>query len=503
MKVFLYFHFGALFLMSLYGLYRLKLIYLWKAERDSAKRQVIKTPSLKRYAPVTIQLPIYNERFVAQRLINSVCRLSWPKTHLEIQVLDDSDDDTKFIVDSEVKKWRKMGFNINVIRRKTRTGYKAGALAHGLERATGDFIAIFDADFVPPRDFLKRTMPHFQDNRVGLVQARWGFLNEDTSWFTKIQAVFLSAHFGIEQFIRFRRGWFINFNGTAGIWRKEVIVSAGGWQADTVTEDLDLSFRAQLKGWKAVYLDDLEVPSELPVTLTALRSQQKRWAKGSIQTARKILPFLWASKATLSQKIEGTIHLTSNLGWLMGAIIFLSLYPTLIHRVDIGPSQILRIDLPFFILATGATLYYFCFHERYGRGKRYRDMAKLFIFLPAFGLGLAPTVAIGVLEGLMRYGGEFVRTPKYGITASKMSWKRLLNYHQGSWFNLAVDFGFFIYSFFPIVFAIKKGTYLALPFLGVFCLGTILMLYRDLFDLLSRPSPPSTKSITELSSKTQ
>jgi cellulose synthase/poly-beta-1,6-N-acetylglucosamine synthase-like glycosyltransferase len=504
MKIFFFIHFAALIFMSLYGLYRLMLIYHWKIEKGLVQGHVKCPPAPKageRYEPVTIQLPVYNERFVAKRLIDSVCRIRWPRESLEIQVLDDSNEDTCSIVDDGVSKWRKRGLNIKVLRRKTRSGYKAGALAYGLKRATGDFIAIFDADFLPPRDFLQRTMPCFQDKRVGLIQARWGFLNEGTSWFTKLQAVFLSAHFGIEQFLRFRKGLFLNFNGTAGVWRKEAIVSSGGWQADTVTEDLDLSFRAQIKGWQAVYLDDLEVPSEIPITLTALRNQQKRWAKGSIQTARKVLPSLWTSKVRLAQKIEGTILLLSNLGWLMGALIFITLYPTLIQRVGIGPYQIMRIDLPIFLLTTLAILYYTYFHERYGRGRKPLEIARLLSLLPAFGLGLAPTIAVGILEGLFSYGGEFIRTPKFGITSPGQAWRRLCSYHRASWFSLVVDLGLFIYSFWPMAFALKRGTYLALPFLAVFTLGFLLMLYLDVFDLLNHSSVPPSKFLAGPRSK--
>ncbi len=482
--------------MAFYGLYRLRLLYLWRKEKKISRDTSQNFFSCEKLKKVTVQLPIYNERFVVKRLIDSVCQLHWPRELLEIQVLDDSDDKTRFIVDRQVEKWQKRGVNIYLLRRRERTGYKAGALAYGLKKATGDFIAIFDADFLPPRDFLKKTMPYFQDTRVGFVQSRWGFLNEEHSWFTRLQAVFLSAHFGVEQFLRFRKGFFLNFNGTAGIWRKEAIVSAGGWQADTVTEDLDLSFRAQLKGWRAVYLDDLEVPSELPITLAALRNQQRRWAKGSIQTARKILPFLWRSKATLAQKIEGTIHLLSNLGWLMGSLIFLTLYPALLQRVGIGLYQILRVDFPLFVLATGAFLCYFYFHERYGRRQSAPKLLKNFVLLPAFGLGLAPAVALGVLEGLFSYGGEFVRTPKFGLTTSKRLWKKIRGYHRVSWFNFVIDLGFFIYSLFPIIFALKRGTLLALPFLAIFSLGFLLMLYLDLFDLLSHSSIPPSKFLT-------
>ena len=311
------------------------------------------------YPLVTVQLPLYNERFVAARLIDASALLQWPKNRIEIQVLDDSDDDTVQIIDERVHYWSHKGITIHVLRRKDRSGFKAGALGYGLTKANGEFIAVFDADFLPTPDFLLQTAPCFSDRKIGMVQARWGFLNTEHSWLTAVQSLLLGQHFSIEHFVRFRRGLFFNFNGTAGIWRRQAIESSGGWQSDTVTEDLDLSYRAQLEGWRFVYCDDLVVPSELPVTLASFRSQQQRWAKGSIQTAKKILPRLLASCLPLQVKCEAVAHLMANFCWLLGTIVTLTLYATITWRVSIGPYQMLRLDAPLFMATSFILFLYF------------------------------------------------------------------------------------------------------------------------------------------------
>jgi cellulose synthase/poly-beta-1,6-N-acetylglucosamine synthase-like glycosyltransferase len=351
-------HFVALGGLALYGLHRLWLLWHWWPVRYQND-----PPPPSRPEPVcprvTVQLPLFNERFVAARLIDAVARIRWPRKQLEIQVLDDSTDETCTIIDTCVDSWKSKGVRIRVLRRENRNAYKAGALAHGLSRTRGDLIAIFDADFLPAEDFLERTVPYFSDPRIGMVQVRWRFLNADQSWLTRIQALLLGPHFGIEHRVRHRRGHFFNFNGTAGIWRRRAIETAGGWQADTVTEDLDLSYRAQLAGWRFFYLNNYAVPSELPATLGDFRRQQCRWAKGSIQTARKILPRLLSAALPLGVKVEATIHLLANLGWLAGAIVTLTLYPTILFRSGVGPYQLMRLDLPLFLGATMAMMAYF------------------------------------------------------------------------------------------------------------------------------------------------
>lgn len=478
-------HFSAMVLMSVYGVYRLRQILLWR--RVYHQPHGHSSEKMLHFPHVLVQIPLYNERFVAFRIIQAVCALDWPRDRLEIQVLDDSTDETKTVVDREVALQRARGLNIQVIRRKERIGFKAGALAYGMEFSDAPFIAIFDADFIPPRDFLMRTMPCFNDDGIGFVQARWGFLNENNSWFTRIQAVLLAAHFGVEQFLRYHRGLFMNFNGTAGVWRRSAIESAGGWSSDTVTEDLELSFRAYLAGWRTVYLDSLEVPSELPVTVQALKNQQKRWAKGSIQTAKKLLIPIWRSSCRLEQKIEATMHLLGNCGWILGAVIFLTLYPALILRTEIGPYQMLRLEIPLFLCATVFLLLYFYLHERLGRKRGLFSTLWVFFLLPAFGMGLAPSVTMGVLEGLNGFGGVFVRTPKLG----DMPLKAIYTYSSLRISSFLLYLFLFCYGCLPIVFALQHATFLAIPLLSIFPLGFFLMLVAEFRDARNMLKPIS------------
>lgn len=479
MNFFTYVHFSALFILAFYGIYRLNLIKTWQKER---KNQVVPFFDPDFSPKVCVQLPFYNERYVARRLIAACAVMDWPVNRLEVQVLDDSDDETRLIVDQEAAEWQAKGVDVRVIRRERRDGYKAGALACGLEQTDAEFMVIFDADFVPERDFLRKTIGYFADQSVGIVQARWGFLNRTASWFTRIQAVLLDAHFGVEQFLRFRRGLFLNFNGTAGALRRSAIKAAGGWQSDTVTEDLDLSFRIHLQGWKAVYLDDLEVPSEIPVTVSAMRHQQRRWAKGSMQTARKLIFPIWRSKNTgILQKFEATMHLFANLGWLMGSLIFLTLYPVLLERIWVGPFQLLRLDVPLFALSTLALLYYYFRSERTGRKRSLFESIGIFALLPAFGLGISFAISKGVLEGLFQKGGVFVRTPKYGVKSKALTGE--FAYHKPATVSILMDLGLIFYSFLPIHFALERGSWWAVPFLSVFTSGFLMVFYLDAKDM--------------------
>ena len=281
---------------------------------------------------VCVQVPIYNERYVAERVLDAACSLDWPEGRFEVQALDDSDDETVEIVARRLAHWRRQGILASHVRRGTRAGFKAGALAHGLERTRAELIAVFDADFVPPRDFLRRTMAAFEDPRVAFVQARWGHLDEGYSWFTRLQALFIDFHFLVEQAVRSARGYFVNFTGSAGVWRRQAVDDAGGWTANTLTEDLDLSYRAQLRGWKAVYLEDVVVPEELPVSIDAYRSQQSRWATGSFQCAFRLLGPVWRSQNRAAVKVQATIHL---LAYGVGPLMLLQLvcYPMLLLAV--------------------------------------------------------------------------------------------------------------------------------------------------------------------------
>src|SRR5918993_489242 len=302
-------YFFVLSILAIYGWHRYYLVYLYMKNRDKAPNPAVPPPPLAELPRVTIQLPIYNEMYVADRLIDAVCEMDYPRELLEIQVLDDSTDETTEIAELAVRRHAARGFDITYLHRVDRTGYKAGALEAGLKIASGQFIAIFDADFIPPKDFMLKTLPHFDAANVGMVQARWGHINQDYSLLTKVQSILLDAHFVLEHGGRNRAGHFFNFNGTAGIWRREAISDAGGWQHDTLTEDLDLSYRAQLRGWQFIFLPDLIAPAEVPVEMNSFKSQQHRWAKGSIQTFRKLMPRLLQSNLPLGVKAEAFFHL--------------------------------------------------------------------------------------------------------------------------------------------------------------------------------------------------
>ena len=478
-------HFAALSGLALYGLHRLWLLWHWRREK---KKEQCKQPACQGLPPenwpfVTVQLPIYNERFVAGRLLDAAASIQWPKDKLEIQVLDDSTDDTCQIVAERAAFWSNKGVAMQALRRPHRDGYKAGALEAGRIIAQGEFIAVFDADFVPSPDFLLRTIPYFADQKTGMVQAKWGFLNGEHSWLTALQALLLGPHFSIEHWTRSKRNLFFNFNGTAGIWRSRAIESAGGWQDNTVTEDLDLSYRAQLAGWRFRYLDDLVVPSELPVTLASFRSQQQRWAKGSIQTARKILPLLFRTKLPWAVKAEAAAHLLANVGWLLGALVTMTLYPTIIACAGIGPYQIIRLDVPLFLFTSGAIFLYF-FHYRQLHSKEF-PLSVLFI-LPVFAIGMAPSIALSVIKGFFRQGGVFDRTPKFGIKGRAQLPGLAFLYRQRALPYLFMNIALFTYTLLPILFAWQRNTWVAVPLLIVLPLGFLVMIYRDFRELMPK-----------------
>ncbi len=368
---------------------------------------------------VTIQLPIYNEYYVAERLINKVCEIDYPRDLLEIQVLDDSTDETVDLVKRLVEEKQAEGFNIKQIHRENRKGFKAGALKEGLAKAQGKFIAIFDADFLPKKDFLKRTLPHFHSPEIGLVQTRWEHLNEDYSLLTKIQALALNGHFVIEQKVRNQSGFFINFNGTGGVWRKECIEDAGNWHDDTLTEDLDLSYRAQMRGWKFIYLRDFTTPAELPAEMNALKAQQYRWTKGAIETAKKLLPAVWKADLPLRVKIQGTFHLTNNIVFpfiLLAGILNVPL----IFIKNSGPWDMFFNFMSIFVVAfIGSFLFYL-----YAQKDVYPDWHKRIALFPVFmagSMGLAVNNTKAVIEGFFGRKSEFVRTPKFKIESKKDS----------------------------------------------------------------------------------
>lgn len=374
---------------------------------------------------VTIQLPLYNEALVAERLIDACANISYPREKLEIQVLDDSTDHTVDLVAARVDYWHDRKIDITHIRRTDRTGFKAGALQNGLRIARGDYIAVFDADFIPSDDFLKRLLPGFSDPKIGMVQARWAHLNEDHSLLTRLQAFALDTHFMIEQRVRNLTGSFINFNGTAGIWRRECIEDAGGWNADTLTEDLDLSYRAQLKGWKFVFDETVEVPSELPVEIGGFRAQQFRWTKGAVQTARKILPSFWKSDIRFLHKLEGTVHLTGYFVFPFVLLVALLHTPLIwMEHNGTGPGQWYFAMMGLGLLGFAGFISAQFFTQR----DLHYDWLTRLRLLPIFvagSMGMAINNTRAIIEGLIGIKSPFVRTAKFSSTGtSSASWWR-------------------------------------------------------------------------------
>src|SRR5438552_10617069 len=342
-------YFLTLVVLAVFGFHRYIMVFLYFRHRDRRARPL---PPPARLPRVTVQLPLYNEMYVVDRLVDSVCRIRYPKELLEIQVLDDSVDETQEIAKAAVDRYREEGFDIHYIHREDRHGYKAGALDFGLQQAGGEFILIFDADFVAPPEILEKTLGHFDDPGVGMVQVRWGHINRDYSLLTQVQSVLLDGHFILEHGGRNRSGRFFNFNGTGGVWRRDAIRDAGGWQHDTLTEDLDLSYRAQMRGWRFVFLQDVVSPAEIPVEMNAFKSQQHRWAKGSVQTCKKLLPKILASDLPLSIKVESTFHLTANFAYPLMIVLSILMFPAMVIRYNMGWYEMMVVDVPLFIGAT-------------------------------------------------------------------------------------------------------------------------------------------------------
>ncbi|MHC4294515.1 MAG: cellulose synthase family protein [Planctomycetota bacterium] len=403
----------VLVMVSVYGLHRYALVFLYYRHR----RKRPAPPAYFEDLPfVTIQLPMYNERLVARRIIEKTTEIDYPSDRLQIQVLDDSIDDTARIARQAVDDARAKGFNIEYIHRDNRKGYKAGALANGLKTATGEFVTIFDADFVPEADFLKRSIHYFTDPKVCVVQTRWDHINRNDSLLTRTQAIFLDGHFAIEHVARNRSERFMSFNGTAGTWRRAAILDAGGWHHDTLTEDLDLSYRAQLKGWKFIFLPELIAPAELPPEMIAFKAQQFRWTKGGAQTALKMLPKVMLSKAPLKVKVEAFFHLTCFTMHFYVLMLMLMLFPAMwLKGVPVEEGTMWRglFDLSIFTLATlSASVFYIASQVELFRN--WRSVVKFLPVLMALGVGLCISNTQAILEALFGKKSEFVRTPKYG-----------------------------------------------------------------------------------------
>lgn len=410
-------YFVSLFILFVFGCHGFIMLFYHRKYRGVKHAQ--KNESLTD-ATVTIQLPLYNELYVVERLIDTVCDIDYPKDKMEIQVLDDSTDETVQITAKAVAAKQELGFDIKHIRRGNREGFKAGALKEGLKSAKGEFIAIFDADFIPQENFLKKTLSFFIDDKVGMVQTRWEHLNGDYSLLTRAQALALDGHFVIEQSVRNKAGFFINFNGTGGVWRKSCIEDSGNWHADTLTEDLDLSYRAQLKGWRFVFLKDVTSPAELPSEINALKSQQFRWTKGAIETSKKILPLVWKSKVPLRIKLQATFHLTNNLVFpfiLLAAILNVPL----IFVKNSGSHELYFAVMSLFVLAFVSSFMFYLYSQKDIR----TDWRKKIVLFPLFmagSMGFAVNNSRAVIEGLLSRKSEFVRTPKFKVVDNKDSW---------------------------------------------------------------------------------
>ncbi len=461
-------YFFSLSVILLFGSHGFVMIYYYFKNRDKRPERAAAADKLP---VVTVQLPLYNELYVVERLIDAVCRLEYPKELLEIQVLDDSTDETVELTAEIVRRKQAEGFDISQIRRSDRVGFKAGALRHGLTTAKGEYIAIFDADFVPTSDFLTETLSYFIHDRIGMVQSRWEHLNTEYSLLTRAQAIALDGHFVIEQQVRNKAGFFINFNGTAGIWRRSCIEDAGNWQDDTLTEDLDLSYRAQLKGWKFVFLNDFTSPAELPSEINALKSQQFRWTKGAIETSRKILPMVWRAKLPLKVKLQSTIHLTNNLVFPFILLTGLLNVP-LIFIKQTGTHDTFFAFMSIFVLAfISSFLMYF-----YSQKDVHEDWKKRIFLFPLFmagSMGFAVNNTRAVLEGLLRRKSPFVRTPKYRIESGVDSWKRKKYSAAKKVFTPAVLLELLLacYCLVGVSASIYFLEIAALPFQLLFCLG--------------------------------
>jgi len=471
-------------ILALYGIHRSWLLVLWWKNRSASPAP---PPQPEEWPVVTVQLPLYNEMYVAARLIDAVTRLDYPKERLEIQVLDDSTDETRDVVAAKVAEYRARGFDIHHLHRTDRTGFKAGALAAGAERARGRFLAVFDADFVPPPHFLRRVIPYFLDPRggdeIGMVQARWDHLNRDYSLLTRIQAVLLDGHFLIEHTARHRSGRFFNFNGTAGVWRREVIEDAGGWQHDTLTEDLDLSYRAQLAGWRFLYLPELAVPSELPVDVNGFKSQQYRWARGSIQTGRKLLVRILRSALPWPVKAEAFVHLTNNVSYFLMVLLSLLVFPSMVLRQDAAHRTLLLVDLPLFVAATVSVLAFYVASQMAQGDSGWRRRLTTLPALMGLGIGLSINNARAVVAGFFHRGGVFHRTPKYRIEGDRGGW-RSKRYRVGKNVFFLVEVLFAVYLSCCLVWAIRDEMWYSLPFLVLFVHGHCYIVFLTLLSNL-------------------
>lgn len=470
----------ALSFMFCYSLIQAHLVYQY-LRRGKIENSV--TPLLS-FPCVTIQLPVYNERYVIERLIDAVAAFDYPRDKLQIQVLDDSTDETVELISQKVKALQANGFNMDHVRRTNRIGFKAGALEEGLSQASGEFIAIFDADFIPAPDFLQKTVPYFTNPEIGMVQTRWQHLNRDYSLLTQLQAFALNAHFTVEQTGRNKGGYFINFNGTGGIWRKSCIEDAGGWSADTLTEDLDLSYRAQLKGWKFRYLENVGSPAELPPVMSALKSQQYRWTKGAAETARKHVRKVLGANISIGQKLHGTFHLLNSCMFLCVMICALLSVPAMFisHQLPQYTDLFQYASLLLFSLLILGIMYWISFVQEYKRKRvAFWHFIKNFPLFLAFSMGLSLHNAIAIMEGLLGIKTPFVRTPKFNLMDKSSTWKTNAYVSQNITPLTVLEGLLMLYFLFGVVQAFLMKDYRLLPFHLMLSFGFGGVFYYSLF----------------------
>jgi len=475
----------ALILILMYSLAQLNLLINYlrsKKKEDNAPRFDLNNPDEVPY--VTIQLPVYNELYVMERLLDNIALIDYPKDKLEIQVLDDSTDESVVSTAEKIKEIQKLGIDISHIRRVDRTGFKAGALKEGLVDAKGEFVAIFDADFLPNKDWLKQTIPFFKDEKIGVVQTRWGHINRDYSLLTKIQAFALDAHFTLEQVGRNSKGHFINFNGTAGIWRKTCIIDAGNWEGDTLTEDLDLSYRAQLKNWKFKYLEDVETPAELPVVISAARSQQFRWNKGGAENFRKMVKRVILSKnISFKTKVHGILHLLNSTMFLNVLIVGILSIPMLYIKNTYGHLEIYFTVSSFFIIST--IIFFICFWFPFKRVQgggfmKFIEYIQMFFTFFSVAMGFSVHNSVAVMEGHLGKRSEFVRTPKFNIKTLKDSWKNNKYIKKKISANTIIEAILMVYFLFGMYSAYPLNDFGLFPFHLMLFLGFAFVFFNSI-----------------------
>jgi cellulose synthase/poly-beta-1,6-N-acetylglucosamine synthase-like glycosyltransferase len=486
------FYFAVLLVLSMFGLHRMHLVLLCRRHRDvieSAPALVDALAPPAELPRVTIQLPIFNESTVVARLLRMVAKMDYPRDRLEIQVLDDSTDETQVLAKAEVERLQARGFDAVYIHRENRLGYKAGALENGLRHAKGELVGMFDADFLPRPDFVRALVGHFRDPKVGMVQARWAHLNRDVSLLTKVQALMLDGHHLVENRARFGAGLFFNFSGTGGIWRKAAIVDAGGWQHDTLTEDLDLSYRAQLRGWKFVYRRDVISPAELPEDISALRAQQHRWAKGTVQTARKLLRKIWSAKLSRMQRVEALFHLTPHFAYPLMVLLTFLLLPVLLTVKVSDPMTMVLFDMPLCMAPMSSLAAFYMLAESV-QGRSRWSALKMLPVLIAMGTGLAPHLTAAVHDGLRTTAGEFVRTPKHGTDR----WR----YFAGGSLPIT-ELLCAIVTAASFVVAIQAGHFIAAPFAALFTVGYLWVAYLIVAEQIGRRRQAAQPEATPVS----